>query len=86
MIRTAHHWFIFETALGFCGITWNSEGIARFQLPARTAEATERNLQRRLTGAAPGAPPPGVIDTIAAARRDGPAGAGPPRMERWPKN
>jgi methylated-DNA-[protein]-cysteine S-methyltransferase len=69
MIRTAHHWFIFETALGFCGIAWNSTGVTRFQLPAQSAEVTERSLQRRLTGATPGAAPPGVSETIAAVRR-----------------
>ena len=32
MSRTAHHYLIFETADGFCGIAWNSMGITRFQL------------------------------------------------------
>ena len=32
MGRTAHHYLIFETAGGFCGIAWNSVGITRFQL------------------------------------------------------
>ena len=45
---------VFETAGGFWGIAWNGVGIRRFQLPARTAEATERNLLRRLPGAQPG--------------------------------
>jgi methylated-DNA-[protein]-cysteine S-methyltransferase len=65
----AHHYFIFETALGFCGIAWNGTGITRFQLPARTAEATEQNLKRRLVHATPGVPPSDVAATIAAARR-----------------
>lgn len=69
MDRTAHSYVIFETASGFCGIAWNSVGITRFQLPARSAEATERNLLRRLPGAAPGAPTPEVTEAIAAAKR-----------------
>jgi hypothetical protein len=59
MGRTAHHYLIFETAGGFCGITWNGVGITRFQLPTRSAKATERILQRRVPDAEPGAPTPG---------------------------
>ena len=60
---------MFETAGGFCGIAWNDTGIVRFQLPAHSAEAIERNLRRRLPDAAPGTPPPGVAKVIEAARR-----------------
>jgi methylated-DNA-[protein]-cysteine S-methyltransferase len=69
MGQRAHHYFIFETAGGFCGIAWNSAGITRFQLPARSAEATERMLQRRLPEAEPGAPPPAVVEAVAAVTR-----------------
>jgi len=69
MNRSARHYLIFETAHGFCGIAWNTTGTIRFRLPARTAEATERSLLRRLAGAEPGAPTPEVIQTVAAARR-----------------
>jgi len=67
--QAAHHYLIFETAGGFCGIAWNNIGITRFQLPARNAEATERNLLRRLPRAEPGAPTPEVVGAIAAAKR-----------------
>ena len=60
---------IFETAGGFCGIAWNGVGVTRFQLPTRSAEATERLMQRRLPGAAPGTPPAAVAATIAAVKR-----------------
>jgi methylated-DNA-[protein]-cysteine S-methyltransferase len=53
--RAAHHYLIFETAAGFCGIAWNNAGITRFQLPTRSARATERILLRRLPDAKPGA-------------------------------
>jgi methylated-DNA-[protein]-cysteine S-methyltransferase len=69
MVQTADHYLIFATAGGFCGIAWNEVGIRRFQLPARSAEATQRNLLRRLPGAEPGTPPPEVEAAIAAAKR-----------------
>jgi methylated-DNA-[protein]-cysteine S-methyltransferase len=64
-----HHYRVFETAHGFCAIAWSDAGITRFQLPARTAETTQKNLLRRLPGAAPGTPPAEVADTIAAVLR-----------------
>ena len=69
MARTAHHYLIFETAGGFCGIAWNSVGITRFQLPTRSAKATERILLRRVPGAELGAPTPEVAEAVAAAKR-----------------
>jgi methylated-DNA-[protein]-cysteine S-methyltransferase len=63
-----HHYFVFETAAGFCGIAWNDVGITRFQLPVKSAEATERLLRRRLAPAEPGEPPPAVAAAVAAAR------------------
>jgi methylated-DNA-[protein]-cysteine S-methyltransferase len=69
MGRTAHHYLIFETAGGFCGIAWSNAGITRFQLPTRTAEATERLLRRRVADAEPGAPPPEVAEAVAAVKR-----------------
>ncbi len=69
MGQTVHHYLIFETAGGFCGIAWNDIGITRFQLPTRSADATERNLLRRLPGAEPGTPAPEVVEAVAAARR-----------------
>ncbi len=59
----------FETAAGFCGIAWNDAGITRFQLPAKTGEAAERLVRRRLSGAEPGEPPHVVREAIAAATR-----------------
>ena len=62
-----HHYSIFETAAGFCGIAWNDTGIARFQLPAKSAETTERLMRRRLPDAEPGEPPAMVRTAIDAA-------------------
>lgn len=69
MKPTAGHYLIFGTDGGFCGIAWNDVGITRFQLPARSAAATERNLLRRLPGAAPGTPTPQVLEAVAAAQQ-----------------
>ena len=69
MDQTTHHYLVFETSGGFCGIAWNNVGVTRFMLPARTADATERHLLRRLPGATPGMPPPAVANAIAAVKR-----------------
>ena len=69
MAETTHHYLIFETAGGFCGIAWSDAGITRFQLPTKSAEATERLLLRRLPDAEAGAPTPAVLETVAAVKR-----------------
>ncbi len=69
MGQTAHHYFIFEAAGGFCGIAWNNLGITRFLLPTRSAAATERLLLRRVPGAESGAPTPDVAAAVAAVKR-----------------
>ncbi|MBY5746680.1 methylated-DNA--[protein]-cysteine S-methyltransferase [Rhizobium leguminosarum] len=69
MAETIHHYLIFETAGGFCGIAWSDAGITRFQLPTKSAEATERLLLRRLPDAEAGAPTLAVLKTVAAVKR-----------------
>jgi len=69
MGQTVHHYLIFETAGGFCGIAWNELGITRFQLPARSAEGSERLLLRRVPGADSGTPTPEVVEAVAAVKR-----------------
>jgi methylated-DNA-[protein]-cysteine S-methyltransferase len=68
-MRNTHHYFIFETVSGFCGIAWSNVGITRFQLPTKSTEATERILLRREPGAKPGAPTPAVMEAVAAVKR-----------------
>jgi methylated-DNA-[protein]-cysteine S-methyltransferase len=63
---TRHHYIVFETVAGYCGIAWNDVGIKRVQLPGRSAEATERYLLRRLPGAELGTPTAEVTEAIAA--------------------
>ena len=69
MGQEIHHYFIFETAGGFCGIAWNSIGITRFQLPTKSADTTRKLLVRRLSGAKPGALTPAVAEAVAAVKR-----------------
>ena len=66
---TLHHYFIFETTNGFCGIAWNEARISRFQLPAKSPEIAERMMLRRTAGAEPGVPTPMVTEVVAAVTR-----------------
>jgi methylated-DNA-[protein]-cysteine S-methyltransferase len=69
MSQTAQSYHVFETAMGFCAIAWSNAGVSRFQLPTRTAEATERLMRRRAFGAEPGAPPESIAAVVEAAKR-----------------
>ncbi len=69
MSRAAQAYHVFETAMGFCAIAWSDAGVARFQLPTKTAEAAERLMRRRAFGAEPGAPPEDVAAVVEAAKR-----------------
>ncbi|ASY72078.1 methylated-DNA--protein-cysteine methyltransferase [Sinorhizobium fredii USDA 205] len=69
MGQTAHQYLIFETAAGFCGIAWSERGITRFQLPTKSADATERLLLRRQPGAEPTQPPPAVAEAVREVKR-----------------
>ncbi|MBV8536481.1 MAG: methylated-DNA--[protein]-cysteine S-methyltransferase [Alphaproteobacteria bacterium] len=63
------HYAIFETAAGFCAVAWNDAGIVRFQLPTRSADATERALLRRVPEAERASPPAEFGKVIADAQR-----------------
>src|SRR5258705_3164578 len=69
MGEAPHHYLIFETAGGFCGIAWNNVGITRFQLPTKSAVAAERTLLRRVPDAERGEPIPEVVEAVAAVKR-----------------
>ena len=69
MSQAQPNYHVFETAMGFCAIAWSDAGVARFQLPAKTAEAAERLMRRRSEGAEAGAPPEDVAAVVAAAKR-----------------
>jgi methylated-DNA-[protein]-cysteine S-methyltransferase len=69
MDQATHHYLVFETASGFCGIAWNSVGITSLQLPTKSAEAAERFLRRREPRAERGAATPAVAEAVAAVKR-----------------
>jgi methylated-DNA-[protein]-cysteine S-methyltransferase len=69
MSDVTHRYAVFDTEAGFCAIAWSDSGIARFQLPDKSAEAAERHISRRLPAAQPGTPPNAVAAVIAAAQR-----------------
>jgi methylated-DNA-[protein]-cysteine S-methyltransferase len=66
---TVQRYTIFETAAGFCGLAWSALGVTRFQLPTKSAEATERLLLRRAPGAEPGAPTAEIAAAVDAVKR-----------------
>jgi methylated-DNA-[protein]-cysteine S-methyltransferase len=69
MGQAAHHYIIFETVAGYCGVAWNDVGITRLQLPTRSADAAERSLLRRRPGAELGTPTAAVTELIAAVKQ-----------------
>jgi methylated-DNA-[protein]-cysteine S-methyltransferase len=69
MSEAVLRYHVFETAMGFCAIAWSEAGVARFQLPVKSAEAAERLMRRRVFGAEPGAPPEDIAAVVAAAKR-----------------
>jgi methylated-DNA-[protein]-cysteine S-methyltransferase len=69
MGEAAQHFHVFETAMGFCGIAWGEAGIARFQLPTKSAEAADRLMRRRAFGAEPSAPPEDVAAVVETTKR-----------------
>jgi methylated-DNA-[protein]-cysteine S-methyltransferase len=69
MSGATQHYHVFETAMGFCAIGWSGAGVARFQLPTKTAETAERLMRRRAFGAEPGASPEDIAAVIEAAKR-----------------
>jgi methylated-DNA-[protein]-cysteine S-methyltransferase len=69
MSESAQHYHVFETTMGFCAIAWGDAGIARFQLPTKSPDATDRLMGRRAPGAEPGALPEDVAAVVEVAKR-----------------
>jgi methylated-DNA-[protein]-cysteine S-methyltransferase len=40
-------YYLFDTAIGRCGLAWSDAGLCAVQLPEADAQATERRLQRK---------------------------------------
>lgn len=45
MAQKKPDWFVFPTALGYCGISWHAQGVTTFLLPETTPERIQRELQ-----------------------------------------
>jgi methylated-DNA-[protein]-cysteine S-methyltransferase len=53
---------VFDTAIGTCGVAWNSRGLVAVQLPARDGAATERRLIARCGSSGAATPPPAIAE------------------------
>jgi methylated-DNA-[protein]-cysteine S-methyltransferase len=60
------HYHLFETALGFAGIAWSDEGIARFRLPNPDREAARKAIAMK---GEESDPPPAVAEIVSQAQR-----------------
>src|SRR5215510_16090744 len=58
------HW-VFDTAIGTCGVAWSERGLVAVQLPARNRAATERRLIARTHSTGASAPLPAIAALIA---------------------
>ena len=68
---------IFDSAIGACGIVWNTRGIAGVQIHDGTEAATRSRLLRRFAGAQEAKPPvhvqqaiDGVVALLRGEKRD----------------
>jgi len=59
----------FETKSGFVGLAWNQQGVSGLRLPARSEEAAEAAILRRLPQARRALPSPAMARLIADIRR-----------------
>ena len=55
---------LFATAIGDCGIVWNSRGIVGVQLPEKSERLTRARVARRFPAARETAPPPDITRAI----------------------
>ena len=67
--RTIANHCIFDTAIGQCGVAWNSRGLIAVQLPDGNPAATEKRLAVKAHSTGAAEPPPWVADLIADIRR-----------------
>lgn len=61
--------YLFDTAIGPCGVAWNDGGLVAVQLPEASRAATERRLKSKSQSGGPDDPPPWVADAIAGIER-----------------
>jgi methylated-DNA-[protein]-cysteine S-methyltransferase len=69
---TAHHFALFDTQIGRCGIAWGERGVVGIQLPEGREPQTRARMLERFPGAREMKPPADVqraVDAIAALMR-----------------
>ena len=74
---TGHHFAIFDTAIGRCGIVWGERGINAVQLPMSNEDKTRARIRQR-HGDLAEAPPPrevqsaidGIVELLAGKPND----------------
>src|SRR5438270_13450904 len=74
---TGHHFAIFDTAIGRCGIVWGERGINAVQLPMSSEDKTRARIRER-HGDLAEAPPPaqvqraieGIVELLAGKPND----------------
>src|ERR1700682_4226201 len=59
---TGHHFAIFDTAIGRCGIAWSERGINAVQLPMYNEDKTRARIRQR-HGDIAEAPPPAQVQS-----------------------
>jgi methylated-DNA-[protein]-cysteine S-methyltransferase len=65
---TPHHYHLFDTAFGVCGLAWTDAGLTRVQLPEREVRTTEKRLQDLNAVRHDGALPPDIDRCITRLR------------------
>jgi len=60
--------YVFETAMGFCGIAWSERGIRRFALPMSAPASVEERMTRSLQGSIACEPQGTVAEAVEATR------------------
>lgn len=61
--------WVFDTAIGWCGIAWGDGGIVGVQLPLRDQAATADCMRRRFPQLSQTAPVPEVASVMARVQR-----------------
>ena len=61
---TTHHFALFDTSIGRCGIAWGPRGINAVQLPMGNEDKTRARIRQRHGDAVEAAPPPEVQNAI----------------------
>jgi methylated-DNA-[protein]-cysteine S-methyltransferase len=61
---TSHHFAIFDTAIGRCGVVWGERGIIAVQLPMGSEDKTRGRIRQRYGDLAEAPPPAGVQSAI----------------------